>query len=476
MRRLSGLDSAFLALETPHSTGHVGGLSVLDPSTAPTPIDLARLHRLYAERVPLVPVMRQRLVQLPLGLDQPFWADDPDFDLAYHLREVALPAPGDDTLLAEQVARIHERPLDRSRPLWETYLITGLRDGRLGLYIKIHHAAFDGVSGTDLLTVLMDLSPDGRDLPPAPAWRPDPLPGSVQLGLRAARGVVLRPVEAAKIVADTARALPRLGPALAPWVGRSLHPATAGAEVIDTTTGRPPTTPLNRTITPHRRFGFASLSLDDVKTVKNAFGVTVNDVVMALSAGVLRSWLEERDALPEHPLVAMVPVSIRDESSAHAEGNRVSAMLAQVPTHLADPVARLRLSHEATLHAKGQQAVLPQELFDEVTDFAPPVLTNTVFRMVFGSHLLNRLPAFNVVISNIPGPSIPVYFCGARLLAHYPLSVVTDGLGLNITVISYLGHMDFGLIADRDTVPDVEVMARHLHDELDILLAAAADA
>lgn len=476
MRRLSGLDSAFLALETTHSTGHVGGLSVLDASTAPTPVDLDRLHVLYTERLPLVPVMRQRLVSLPLGLDQPFWADDPDFDLSYHLREIALPAPGDDALLSEQVARIHERPLDRSRPLWETYLITGLRDGRLGLYIKVHHAAFDGISGTDLLTVLMDLSPEGREVPPAPAWHPAALPGAVSLGLRAAGGVVRRPLDAAKIVADTARALPRIGPALSPWLGRSLHPTTPEGELIDTTTGRAPATPLNRTITPHRRFGFASLSLDDVKTVKNAFGVTVNDVVMALSAGVLRSWLDDRGALPEHPLIAMVPVSIRDESSSHADGNRVSAMLAQVPTHLADPEARLRLSHEATLHAKGQQAVLPQELFDEVTDFSPPVLTNTIFRMVFGSHLLNRLPAFNVVISNIPGPPVPVYFAGARLLAHYPLSVVTDGLGLNITVISYCGHMHFGLIADRATVPDVDEMAHRLHDELDILLEAAAAA
>jgi WS/DGAT/MGAT family acyltransferase len=476
MRRLSGLDSAFLALETAHSTGHVGGLSILDPSTAARSLDLARLQELYAERLPLVPVLRQRLVGLPLGIDQPCWADDPAFDLSYHLREIALPAPGDDRLLAEQVARLHERPLDRSRPLWETYLITGLRDARVGLYIKVHHAAFDGVSGTDLLTVLMDLSPEGRDLPPAPPWQPEALPGQVRLGLRAARGVVHRPVDAVRIVADTARALPRLGPALAPWLGRSLQATSPDGELIDTTAGRAPATPLNRTITPHRRFSTASLSLDDVKTVKNAFGVTVNDVVMALSAGVLRTWLDDRGALPAHPLVAMVPVSIRDESATNSAGNKVSAMLAQVPTHLADPIARLHLCHEATLHAKGQQAFIPQGLIDEITDFAPPALTSRIARMIFGSHLLNRLPAFNVVISNIPGPPVPVYLAGARLLAHYPLSVVTDGLALNITVISYLGQMHFGLVADRAAVPDVDAMAEQLHAELAVLLEAAARA
>jgi diacylglycerol O-acyltransferase / wax synthase len=473
MERLSGLDSAFLALETPRSTGHVGGLSIVDPTTAGRPLDLARLIELYEERIPLVPVLRKRLVSLPLGIDQPFWADDPDFDIEYHLREIGLPRPGDDQQLGEAVARIHARPLDRTRPLWETYLITGLAKGRVGVYIKIHHAAIDGVSGNELLAVLTDLDPGGRDLEPPAPWDPAPLPTPLQVAWWATKDLAHRPRDAVHIAAGAVRALPGLVPALTPHRDRSKTVAAPDGGLVDTTAGRAPVTPLNKTITPHRRFAFTSLPLDDFKAVKNAFGVSVNDVVMATSAGVIRTWLLERDALPEHPLVAMVPVSLRDDSPNALMGNRVSAMLSQLPTHLADPVARLEVSHEATLHAKSQQAFIPQGLFDEVTDFAPPALTARAFRVMFDSHILNKVPAFNVVISNIPGPPVPIYMAGAKLLAHYPVSVVTDGLGLNITVISYLGQMHFGLVADRATVPDVDVMAANLHTELRTLLRAA---
>jgi len=480
-RRLSGLDAAFLALETERSTGHVGGLSIIDPSTASEPVDLDRMLRLYAERVPLVPVLRRRLVRLPFGVDQPYWVDDPGFDLSYHVRESALPGPGDDDQLRELVARLHERPLDLDRPLWESYLITGLHGGRVASYIKIHHAAMDGVAGNDLIGALMDLSPDGRDLPPARAWRPPSLPGPWRLTGRAAADVARRPVEAARIAADVARAvpdvLPWVGPAVAPVVNRVLGRGTPDGELLEATAGRAPLTPFNVDITPHRLLGLASLSLDDVKTVKNAFGVSVNDVVMSVSAGALRSWLLERDALPEHPLVAMVPVSIRagddDGGSGKRElGNKVSAMLAQLPTHIADPVARLHVSHEATQHAKSQRAFIPQGLVDEVSDFAPPALMNRAFRAVFGWHVLNRVPAFNVVVSNVPGPPIPIYLAGAQVVAHYPLSIVTDGLALNITVLSYLGRLHVGLVADRRAVPDVQALADGLATELAVLLGA----
>ncbi len=485
-RRLSGLDAAFLALETERSTGHVGGLSIIDPATAAEPLDLDRMLRLYAERVPLVPVLRRRLVRLPFGIDQPYWVDDPGFDLTYHVRESALPSPGDDDQLRELVARLHERPLDLDRPLWESHLITGLRGGLVASYIKIHHAAMDGVAGNDLIGALMDLSPEGRDLPPAEAWRPRPLPGPWRLTGRAAADVARRPVEAARIAADVARAvpvaLPLVGPAVAPLVSRVLGRGTPDGELLEATAGRAPVTPFNVDITPHRLLGLSGLSLDDVKTVKNAFGVSVNDVVMAVSAGALRAWLLERDALPEHPLVAMVPVSIRtgpirtgrDGAGGGRElGNKVSAMLAQLPTHLADPVERLHVSHEATQHAKEQQAFIPQGLVDEVSDFAPPALMNRAFRAVFGWHVLNRVPAFNVVVSNVPGPPIPIYLAGAQVLAHYPLSIVTDGLALNITVLSYLGRLHVGLVADRRAVPDVQALADRLPAELDVLLAAA---
>lgn len=475
MRRLSGLDAAFLALETPRSTGHVGGLSILDPTTAPVPLDLARLTEVLEQRLHLVPVLRQRLLEVPLGLDQPLWVDDRDFDIEYHVRELALPRPGSDAQLAEQVARIHARPLDRTRPLWEAYLITGLSRKRVAVYTKVHHAAIDGVSGAELLTVLLDLSPEGRDLPPAPAFAAEAPPNRLGVGARAVARLALRPLEATRLVSEALRAAPALVPTVGPALGRLLGLGRRG-EDGELLAGAPviaPATPLNQQISAHRKYAFTSLSLDDVKLVKNAFGVSVNDVVMALCAGALRRWLLERNALPSGPLVAMVPVSVRDPAARGSMGNKVSAMLAALPTHLADPVERLARGHVATQVAKSQQAFIPQGLVDDISDFAPPALTARAARVVFASTILNRLPAFNVVISNVPGPNVPVYLAGAQLLAHHPVSIVTDGQGLNITLIGYLGRLHFGLVAAREVVPDVDVLARWLGEELDLLVRAA---
>ena len=216
-----------------------------------------------------------------------------------------------------------------------------------------------------------------------------------------------------------------------------------------------------------------SVELDDVKTVKNAFGASVNDVVMAMSAGAVRHWLIDHDALPEVPLVAMIPVSVRDEASKSKLGNKVSSMFAALPTHLDDPVARLNAVREATKVAKAQQAAIPQGLVDQISDFAVPALTARAARVVFATGLLHRLPAFNVTISNVPGPNVPVYLCGARLLAHYPVSVVTDGQGLNITLVGYLGQLHFGLVSCRELVPDIDTLAGYLTDELALLVEAA---
>jgi diacylglycerol O-acyltransferase len=233
-------------------------------------------------------------------------------------------------------------------------------------------------------------------------------------------------------------------------------------------------TPFNGPITQHRRAAFRSLSLDSVKSVKNAFGVSVNDVVLAMSAGALRRWLADHRALPEAPLITMIPVSIRDPASNGALGNKVSAMLAMLPTNIADPAERLVAVHAATELAKSQQATIPQGLVDQVSDFAPPALTARAARVVFATGLLHRVPPFNLTISNVPGPNVPVYLCGAQLLAHYPLSVITDGQGLNITVIGYLGQLHFGLTSCRELVPDIDAIAGYLTDELDLLLKAAA--
>jgi WS/DGAT/MGAT family acyltransferase len=473
MQQLTGLDAAFLALETANSTGHVGGVSVLDPRGAAEPLTLARLTELMARRLPLVPVLRRKLLNVPLGIDQPYWIDDPDFDIEYHLRELALPRPGSDAQLTEQVARLHARPLDKSRPLWEIYLITGLARRRIAVYTKIHHAAIDGVSGTELLTALLDLTPEGRELPLAEPFRPAGPPRRVTLAALAAARLAWRPVQTVRIANGLVRVLPTLAPALSPLVGGLLGLDRGDGEVIRTTPGRAPGTPFNQPITPHRRLALRSLPLDDVKTVKRAFGVSVNDVVMAMCAGALRRWLSGRDALPELPLVAMIPVSVRDPDSKNGLGNKISAMLATLPTHAADPVERLEIAHAATKTAKAQQAAIPQGLVDRITGFSPPAVTARAARVMFATGLLHRLPPFNIVISNVPGPNIPVYLGGAKMLAHYPVSVVTDGLGLNITVIGYLGQLHFGLVSCRELVPDIDDLAGYLADELELLLKAA---
>ena len=473
MQQLTGLDAAFLALETATTTGHVGGVCVLDPKEAPTPLTLARLTDVLSERLPLVPVLRRKLLNVPFGLDQPYWVDDADFDIEYHIREIALPRPGSDAQLTEQVARLHSRPLDRSRPLWEIYLITGLAKRRVAVYTKIHHSAIDGASGAELLTVLLDLTPDGREVPASKPFRPARPPGPAMLAALAAARLAWRPVQTVRVTNELVRVLPTLAPAFSMLVGGMLGLNRGDGGVIRTAPGRAPATPFNKAITPHRRLAFRSVDLDSVKTVKNAFGVSVNDVVMAMCAGALRRWLAEHDALPEPPLIAMIPVSVRDPASNGALGNKVSAMLVTLPTHVTDPDQRLEIVHAATKIAKSQQAAIPQGLVDQISDFALPALTARAARVVFATGLLHRLPPFNLCISNVPGPNVPVYLAGAKLLAHYPVSVITDGQGLNITLVGYLGQLHFGLVSCRELVPDIDALAGYLVDELELLLKAA---
>jgi diacylglycerol O-acyltransferase / wax synthase len=268
--------------------------------------------------------------------------------------------------------------------------------------------------------------------------------------------------------------LPTLAPAVGALVGGMLGLGRGDGGVIPSTPGRAPVAPFNKPITPHRRLALRSVDLATVKAVKSAFGVSVNDVVMAMCAGALRRWLTDHRALPAAPLIAMIPVSVRDPASKAAMGNKVSAMLAMLPTHLADPGQRLEVVHAATQLAKAQQAAIPQGLVDQISDFAPPALAARAARVVFATGLLHRLPPFNLCISNVPGPNVPVYLCGAQLQAHYPVSVIADGQGLNITLVGYLGQLHFGLLACRELIPDIDRLAGYLVDELELLRKAAA--
>jgi diacylglycerol O-acyltransferase / wax synthase len=320
--------------------------------------------------------------------------------------------------------------------------------------------------------VLLDLVPEGRELPATAPFTPEGRPGPARLAALAAARLAWRPVETVRVTNELVRVLPSLAPAFSMLVGGMLGLNRGDGEVIETAPGRAPATPFNKPITPHRRLAFRSVDLDSIKTIKNEFGVSVNDVVMAMCAGALRRWLTEHESLPDQPLISMIPVSVRDPASKGALGNKVSAMLTTLPTNVSDPGHRLEVVHAATKIAKSQQAAIPQGLVDKISDFAPPALTARAARVVFATGLLHRLPPFNLCISNIPGPNVPVYLCGAKLLAHYPVSVITDGQGLNITVIGYLGQLHFGLVSCRELVPDIDALAGYLVDEMNLLLDA----
>jgi len=476
MQQLTGLDAAFLALDTPTSTGHVGGVHVLQghPGGGRPPLTLERLTQIIADRLHLVPSLRRRIVEVPFGLDQPYWVEDPAFDLEFHVRELALPAPGTTRQLTEQVARIHARPLDRSRPLWETYLIHGLEHDRVVLYMKVHHSMIDGVAGQELATALLDPSPEGREVPPAPPWRAESLPTGGELLARTLGSYAVQPWRAVKLTADVVRAAPGLlstvvAPRL-PLVDRLVaHPG-----VLSHTPVRAPATPFNKPVSPHRRVALRTLSFEVVRAVKSASGMTVNDVVLAICAGALRRWLIRHDALPEGPLVAALPVSVRASGGAvkggdGTLGNRVSLMIAVLPTNLEDPLDRLVAVHASTQRAKEEHQALPADVISELYALTMPNLVGLAARANAQLRLLERAAPFNLFVSNVPGPPIPLFVSGAEVIASYPVSAITDGQGLNITVVSYLGGLHFGLISDRELVPDLEDLAAFLEDELETL-------
>jgi diacylglycerol O-acyltransferase len=479
MRQLTSLDAQFLALETPRQSGHVGGLAILDDSERPGGrLDIDDISALMSERLPLLPPLRWRLAEVPLGLDYPYWIEDPEFDMDFHVRELALPEPGTDAKLAEQVSRIIARPLDRSRPLWELYLIHGLEGGGVGMLTKIHHALIDGLSGAEIMGVLFDLAPEGRELEDMPPVRADREPSDLEMLARGLAGVPRYPI---RMVRSLPSALPNLSETafsglpgadtvsrVADRVQRTIR--GDGGTATTRTDLRAPKTSFNGRVSAHRRFAFGQLSLDEVKTIKNEYGCTVNDVVVTICTGAVRRWLIEHGELPADPLVAQIPVSVRTSEQAGTYGNRIMLMSAPLFTNLPDPIVRLRRTHEALSVMKERHKALPAELLKDVNHFIPPAVFARAARATFTLAVSSPgRPTWNLVISNVPGAQMPLYCAGARLDANYPVSVITDGMGLNITVMSYCGHLDFGIVADRDQSPDLWKMIDWLGDSLEEL-------
>jgi diacylglycerol O-acyltransferase / wax synthase len=484
MHQLTSLDAHFLGVESPRTFSNVCVLGIYDPSTAPGgAVTVQDLRSRMEERLHLVPPFRWRLVEVPLDLDLPYWIEDPDFDIEYHMREAAVAPPGDERQVAETVARIGARPLDRARPLWELYLLHGLRDGHFGLFTKFHHSTADGVSGNEILTALLDPTPEGREIPRPAEERGhgERVPGRLEMLRRGLEAVPRHPV---RTLGRLPRVLPTLtdipGANAVPGVSqlsaglsrlRSLGSGSNEEGILEVATARAPRTCFNGPISRHRRFSYGSISLDRVKALKNAVGTTVNDVLVAICARALRGWLTERGELPDDPLVAMIPVSVREPGDTQSFGNRISFMVVPIPTTERDPRRALEYAHARLLSAKERHRALPAEYLTEASGVIPPAMLALAARTTVD--VLSRTrPPVNLVISNIPGPREPLYCAGAEMRAAFPMSVIVDGVGLNITVLSYRDHIDVGVVADRDQIDDTWSMVEGIQLALDELESA----
>ncbi|MFI6361472.1 wax ester/triacylglycerol synthase family O-acyltransferase [Nocardia sp. NPDC050630] len=445
-RQLSSLDVLLLDAESPTMLLHVGSVTLLEPPTAGRALDVTVLRRLIASRLHLVAPLRWRLRTVPLGLDLPYWEDSDTIDLGYHVRDTRLPEGSTDTALADLAARLHAQPLDRNRPLWECHLISGLTDGRQAIYTKVHHALIDGVSGAEVVAALFDIVPDSQPAPPPPdGLRLGRTPNPAEIIGRGIAHTMTRQT-------DRMRLPLRLGPML-PNALADMRKAN-------------PTLASNRPNGTDRSFAFVSLSLDTVKQVKNSFGGTVNDVVMTLCTTAFRRWLHDHDTLAADPAVAAIPVSVRTPEQLGTAGNQFSIMLCELPIGEPDPQHRMKLTHAAMLAAKDHFHATPPALLHYATAALPQILHGLATRLLLRV-AAPALPLANMVISNVPGPQIPLYAAGIRVAGSYPISVLTDLSGpLNITVMSYNGHLDFGILASTDTIPDVWNIATYLQEAL----------
>lgn len=459
--RLSATDASFLAQETTEAHMHLGAVTIFE---GPAP-SYEELVGHIANRLHLVPRYRQKLAVPPLETGRPIWIDDVNFRLEYHLRHAALPAPGSEEQLRDLAARVHSQPLDRAKPLWEISLVEGLQDGRFALVSKTHHALVDGIAGVDLVTVLFDFI---ADIPavkaPVKPWSPQPEPSPAQLAMRGITGLVRAPFRLAERAVEAA-ASPQES------LQATLDSVEGLGEIAWAALNPAPATPLNVPIGPHRRLGFVRCELDDFKRIKNVFGGTVNDVLLAVVAGALRRLLRSRGVRTDGlDLRALVPVSIRDEGDRGRLGNQIVAMRAPLPLFLADPVARLRLVKQSMDGLKRSKQAVGAEALARMEHFAPPTVLAQASRINFTTRL------FNLLVTNVPGPQFPLYLLGRRLEDLIPVAFLPRDHALAIAIMSYDGNVDFGLLGDYDEMADMEVLANAIRDSLDELLIAADEA
>jgi WS/DGAT/MGAT family acyltransferase len=462
MQPLSGLDSSFLYLEDSHQPMHVGSVLVFEGS-----IKFSDFRKTIASRVHLVPRLRQRLAMVPFGIGKPYWVDDPAFNLDMHLQHVALPSPGDWKALRGLAARIFSVPLDRSRPLWEMTFVEGLDEipqvppGSVAVISKVHHAAVDGVSGADMMGMLLDMTQEPRTFTPPPPRTVAPMPNELQVLSHTARKIMGKPSEIKRVAGELKDALGAAAKVKDKGVEAPPVPMTA------------PHTPINHTITGQRIWNTALLELDRVKAIRRIAGCTLNDVVVAICAGALRRYLEEKGELPEKPLIAMVPVSTRGADEHGKMGNKVSAMMLDIATDVADPVERLNVIKAHTQGGKAFERAGATRAFVDLWEFIPFGLANRVLRLYSRFHVSElHNPVFNVVITNVPGPQVDLYMAGHKLLATMGMAPLVDGMGLLITVLSYNGVLSISPTSSPAVMPDLDRFSRYLRESANELEAA----
>ncbi len=464
MDRLSGLDASFLYLETPAQLMHVCGVIVLDPTTMPQGYSFGAMKAEIDRRVHDVPAFSRKLRKVPLGLDHPIWVKDNHFDIDRHVHRLALPQPGGYAELTELTGHLAGLPLDRSRPLWEMFVIEGYEDDKVVVFSKMHHATVDGVSGSNLISHLCSLEADAEPLKLGPDEGFGRDVRHRELLGRAVLSNATRPFTAVKLLAPSLDLITKT-------VGRA-RKGTAMAAPFSA-----PRTSFNGTITGHRSIALADMSLEDIRQIKKASGTTVNDVVLAVTGGALRSYLDERGELPENSLLATVPVSVREDSKRSSGANKVSALFAKLGTDTEDPLERLQDMAENNRNAKEHHGAISADSLQDWAEFAAPRTFGLAVRAYAGLRLAEKHPVVhNLVISNVPGPPFPMFFMGAEILALYPLGPVFHGAGLNVTVMSNNGQVHVGLIACKESMPDVEDLVRRFPAELAALKAAVAAA
>jgi WS/DGAT/MGAT family acyltransferase len=470
MQQLSAQDASFVYLETPHTPMHIGSVGIYDPSTAPGGfVRFKDILRFIASRLQGARSFRQRLVRVPFDVDHPYWIEDPEFDLEFHVRHIALPKPGDWRQLCIQVARLHARPLDLSKPLWEFIVVEGLDNipglppGCFALVSKVHHAAIDGMSGVEMSAAVHDLDPLMAAPDKPDTWQPENMPRVADLLTRSYFNNLLQPMRIAETIG---RSLP----------GMAKLAVQAGKGDVSLKNSRAaPKTRFNGKVGAHRVWDAVPFKLAEVRAVKDAVpNATVNDVILTVVGGALRSYLLDKGELPKETLTAMAPISVRQDGEKAALGNLVSAMVVGLGTQIADPLERLRFVHGEAVNSKAMTNAVGARTLADYSKLIPSGLAGLGARLYTRVGAANmHAPAFNCVVTNIPGPRVPLYFCGAKMLAMYGTAPVFDSMGLINPVYSYGDTIAVSFTADRDMLPDPDNYAQALRDSFEALKAAA---